>query len=77
MMDTRCSFGKWSRVRNVLIGACVLSCCSRVRLFATLWTIACPALLSMGFSRQEYWCGLPCPLPGNLLDVRVNEDWAE
>ena len=36
---------------------------NRVRLFPTLWTIACQAPLSMGFSRQEYWSGLPCPPP--------------
>ena len=46
--------------------ACMLSCFSHVRLFATLWTIACQAALSMGFSRQEYWSGLPCPSPGDL-----------
>ena len=34
---------------------------SRVRLFATPWTVAYQALLSMGFSRQEYWSGLPFP----------------
>ena len=39
---------------------------SRVRLFATLWTAACQALPSMGFSRQEYWSGLPFPSPGDL-----------
>ena len=39
---------------------------SRVRLFATLWTIARQAPLSMGFSRQEYWSGLPFPSPGDL-----------
>ena len=33
---------------------------------ATLWTVACQALLSMGFPRQEYWSGLPCPPPGDL-----------
>ena len=32
----------------------------------TLWTIAHQALPSMGFSRQEYWSGLPCPSPGDL-----------
>ena len=37
--------------------ACVLSCFSCVWLFATLWTIACPVPLSMGFFRQEYWSG--------------------
>ena len=37
-----------------------------VQLFAVPWTEACQAPLSMGFSRQEYWSGLPCPPPGNL-----------
>ena len=37
---------------------------SRVRLFATPWTVAYQAPLSMGFSRQEYWSGLPFPSPG-------------
>ena len=45
--------------------ACVLS---RVQLFATLWTIARQVPLSMGFSRQVYWSGLPSPTPGNLPD---------
>ena len=44
----------------------MLSCFSNVQLFATLWTVACQAPLSMGFSRQEYWSGLPCPTPGDL-----------
>ena len=35
-------------------------------LFATLWTLTRKAPLSMGFSRQEYWSGLPCPPPGDL-----------
>ena len=39
---------------------------SRVRLLATLWTVALQAPLSMGFSRQEYWSGLPFPSPGDL-----------
>ena len=41
---------------------------SRVWLFVTLWTVALQAPLSMGFSRQEYWSGLPCPPPGDLPD---------
>ena len=45
---------------------CVLSCFSCVRIFAALWTVAHQAPLSMGFSRQEYWRGLPCPPPGDL-----------
>ena len=36
---------------------------SHIWLFATLWTVACQAPLSMGFSRQEYWTGLPFPSP--------------
>ena len=32
----------------------------------TPWTVACQAPLSMGFSRQEYWSGLPFPFPGDL-----------
>ena len=39
---------------------------SRVRPLGTLWTAAYQAPLSMGFSRQEYWSGLPSPSPGNL-----------
>ena len=39
---------------------------SHVWLFATPWTVAQQAPLSMGFSRQEYWSGLPCPPPGDL-----------
>ena len=38
---------------------------------ATLWTVACQAPLSMGFSRQEYCSGLPCPPPGNLPDPGI------
>ena len=40
---------------------------SRVRLFASPWPVAHQAPLSMGFCRQEYWSGLPCPPPGHLL----------
>ena len=41
---------------------------SRVWLFATLWTVACQAPLSMRFSRQEYWSGFARPPPGDLPD---------
>ena len=44
----------------------MLSRFSHVQLFATLWTIACQAPLSMGFSWQEFWSGLPFPPPGDL-----------
>ena len=46
--------------------ACMLSCFSRVQLLVTLWTVVHQAPLSMEFSRQEYWSGLPCPPPGDL-----------
>ena len=45
-----------------------LSC---VRLFATLWTVAYQSPLSMGFSRQQYWSGLPFPSPGDLPDPGI------
>ena len=41
---------------------------NHVWLFATLWTVAHQAPPSLGFSRQEYWSGLPFPPPGNLPD---------
>ena len=44
----------------------VLSCFSHVWLFVTVYTIACQASLTMGFSRQEYWSGLPFPPSGDL-----------
>ena len=44
---------------------------SRVRLFATPWTASLQAPLSMGFSRQEYWSGLPCPPPGDRPDPGI------
>ena len=44
---------------------------SRVRLFATPWTGVCQASLSMEFSRQEYWNGLPCPSPADFLDPGI------
>ena len=44
----------------------MLSHFSHVQLCATPWTIARQAPLSMKFSRQEYWSGLPCPSPGDL-----------
>ena len=50
---------------------CLRSHFSYVRLFAMLWTAAHQALLSMEFSRQEYWSGLPCPPPGDLPNPGV------
>ena len=51
--------------------ACMLRHFSRVRLFATLWTVALQAPLFMGFSRLEYWSGLLCPPPEDLPDPGI------
>ena len=53
-------------MRETLITTFALSHFSRVQLFATPWTVVHQASLSMGFSRKEYWSGLPCPPPGDL-----------
>ena len=51
--------------------ACSLSCFKIALLFATLWTIAHQVPLSMGFSRQKYQSGLPCPSLGDLPDPGI------
>ena len=51
-----------------------LSCSSRVQLFATPWTIACQAPVSMGFSRQGYWNGLLCSSPGDLPNPGIKPE---
>ena len=50
---------------------CVVCMLSRVRLFVTLWTAAHQAPLSLGFSRQEDWSGLPCPPPWDRPDPGI------
>ena len=50
---------------------CVLSHFSSVQPFVTLWTVVPQAPLSMGFPRQEYWSGLPCPPPADLPDSEI------
>ena len=52
----------------------MLSRFSHVQLFATLWTAARQAPLSLEFSRQEYWHGLLCPLPGDLPDPGIEPE---
>ena len=44
---------------------------SRGQLFVTPWTVVRQALQSLGFSRQEYWSGLPLPPPGDLPDPQI------
>ena len=56
---------------GVVANCAVLTGFSRVRLFATLWTVAHQALLSTGFSRQEYYSRLPCPPPGDLSNPGI------
>ena len=51
--------------------ACMLSHFSHVCFFATPWTVTLQAPLSMGFTRQEYWSGLPCPPPGDLPNAGI------
>ena len=50
---------------------CMLSHFSHGQRFATPWTVAHQAPPSMGFSRQEYWSGLLCPPPGDLLEPGI------
>ena len=62
----------WTELNSRSAGASLIAPCvcvkslSRVQLFATPWTVTSQAPLSMGFSRQEYWSGLPFPSPGDL-----------
>ena len=54
---------------NEFAQSCLILCnLSDVQLFATPWTVACKAPLSMGFFRQEYWSGLPFPSPTGMYN---------
>ena len=69
------SFSSFSCIMCVCVCVCVCVCMlshfSRVQLCATLWTVNSQAPLSMGFSRKEYWSGLPCPLPGDYIYIYI------
>ena len=75
--ESKCLKGQRNSGRMTTVRFCqmcppparMLSHFSRVRLFATPWTAARQAPLSMGFSRHEYWSGLPWPPPGDLPDL--------
>ena len=67
----RVSTRKLPSLKVIKISMCVLSHFSHVRRCATLWTVTCQTPLSMGFFRQEYWSGLPCPPPGTLTDLAI------
>ena len=53
------------------VATCECSSPSHVQLFLTPWTVTRQAPLSMGFPRQKYWGGLPCPPPGDLPDPGI------
>ena len=62
----------WQTGEKYRVCACLAACAlSRVRLSAIPWTVLCQAPLSMGFSRQEYWHGLPFPSPGDLSNSEI------
>ena len=64
---------KWSKesLQQIVLDVDMLGGFSSVQLFVTLWTVARQAPLSMGFSRQAYWSGLPCPPPGYLPESGI------
>ena len=62
--------GAHSQVKSASVSHLVVSDSSE-----TSWTAAHQAPLSMEFSRQEYWSGLPFPFPGNLPDPGINQTW--
>ena len=55
----------FSTLNTCIVGGLVAKLCLAL---ATLWTVACQVPLSMRFSKQEYWSGLPFPSPGYLLN---------
>ena len=57
---------------SLYLHVCGLSCFSIVQLCVTLKTEACQAPLAVGFSRKEYWSGLPFPPPGDLPDPEID-----
>ena len=73
------SLNMWSQERykphpllsNTFVCWAGLSCFSRVWFIVTLWTVARQAPLSMGFSRQGYWSGWPCPPPGDFPNLGI------
>ena len=57
--------------KDILSLPFLCACRSHVQLFVTPWTVARQTLLSMGFSREEYWSGLTCLPPGDLPDPGI------
>ena len=65
------SIKNWTEDLNRHFSRSEVKSLSRVQLFATPWIVAYQAPLSLGFSRQEYWSGLPFPSPGDLPDPGI------
>ena len=61
-------FQKLTKDLYLTVCVCVLTRFTSLHVFVTLWTVPHQALLSMEFSRQEYWSELLCPPPGDLLN---------
>ena len=74
--DVEISRDRISQKKELTLVVVVVELLSHVRLFATPWTVAYQAPLSKGFSRQEYWSGLPCPLPGTDLWLLLNSEYS-
>ena len=68
VMEIKTKINKWKlrKCKSFCTAKVKVKSLSHVRLFATPWTVAQQAPPSMGFSRQEYWSGLPFPSPGDL-----------
>ena len=81
MYSEECSMYTWNNIHllnfdgvlslSLYVHTCVISLFSHVLHFAKLWTVAHHAPPYLGFSRQEYCRGLPCPPPGNLSDPGI------
>ena len=76
MLIKGCTFAavKWVSARDLIYRVSEVKSLSCVRLFMTPWTVAYQAPPSMGFSRQEYWSGLPFPSPRDLPNPWSNPD---
>ena len=69
-IQPECKYVSSGKQRNIT-NSYIVKSLSRVQLFVDPWTVAYQAPLSMGFSRQEYWSGLPFPSPGDLPDPGI------
>ena len=70
---SRCEYRQITKATNILLWRSLKEKVKVAQLFPTLapWTVAHQAPLSMEFSRQEYWSGLPFPFPGDLPDPEI------